>query len=70
VKNLQARLIAHGYGISAGPTGNYGAQTDAAVRACQAAHVPPADPAGRSYVGSKQANHLFAYAGSPYRIYP
>jgi surface antigen len=76
VKNLQARLVASGYGgymptvVRNGPTGNYGPETDAAVRACQAQHVPPADPAGRSYVGSKQANHLFAYAGSPYRIYP
>ena len=74
VRNLQARLKAIGYGglmptvQSKGPTGNYGPETDAAVRAHQAAACPPPDSPGHSYVGPKQANMLFSYGGSPYRV--
>lgn len=57
VRNLQAVLRGHGY---TGPiTGNYLDQTDAAVRACQKAHGFGADPLRASYVGPRQASHLF-----------
>jgi murein DD-endopeptidase MepM/ murein hydrolase activator NlpD len=44
-------------------TGNYFAMTDEEVRLCQGQHLPPADPVNASYVGPKQANHLFAGSG-------
>jgi len=43
--------------------GDYGPKTDAAVRSCQAKHVPPADPEGKSFVGPTQAAHLFDGSG-------
>lgn len=63
VERLQAALNAHGTpGVAPLPiTGNYRVATDAAVRACQAAHFPPADPAGQSFVGPVQAEHLFRF---------
>jgi hypothetical protein len=48
-------------------TGNYFDQTDAEVREDQARHVPRADPPRRSYVGRRQADHLF---GPTYRVIP
>lgn len=66
VRNLQVALRGHGY---TGPvTGNYLDLTDAAVRACQARHGFGADPKGASYVGPKQAQHLFPQP--PYTIIP
>jgi hypothetical protein len=64
VKRLQVALNKHGVpGDRLPVTGNYLEQTDAAVRACQAEHVPPADAAGKSFVGRGQAKHLFAATG-------
>lgn len=40
-------------------TGNYLDKTDSAVRSCQGKHVPPADPPKKSFIGPKQAAHLF-----------
>jgi len=75
VKNLQHRLVAIGYGgymptvVRNGPTGNYGPETDAAVRAHQKANWPAELPSGQNHVGPKQAAMLFQYSGSPYRLY-
>jgi len=44
-------------------TGNFFGETDEEVRLCQGQHLPPADAAGTSFVGSKQAEHLFAGSG-------
>jgi hypothetical protein len=58
VMDLQRALNKHLSGADLPVTGYYGDLTDAAVRRCQAAHVPPADPVKHSSVGPKQANHL------------
>lgn len=58
VKLLQLALIDAGFPIPAGPTGNYGLQTDNAVRAHQRSQGWRADAAGRSYVGPQQAAAL------------
>lgn len=44
-------------------TGGYFSQTDTQVRTCQTAHGFGNDPVGASYVGPKQADHLFAGMG-------
>jgi len=44
-------------------TGNYLGETDEEVRLCQTQHGYGNDPAGGSYVGSKQAEHLFGGKG-------
>lgn len=44
-------------------TGNYLDQTDAEVRKCQQQHGYGNDPAKKSFVGSKQADHLFGGKG-------
>jgi len=43
--------------------GDYGPQTDEEVRLCQTQHGFGADAPGTSYVGPKQAEHLFAGRG-------
>jgi hypothetical protein len=58
VKDLQRALNRHLGGVDLPVTGFYGTLTDAAVRRDQAAHLPPADPARRSFVGVRQAVHL------------
>jgi hypothetical protein len=45
-------------------TGNYLDQTDAEVRLCQQQHGYGNDPAGASYVGPRQASHIFAGTGN------
>ena len=57
VRVLQRALRGH---IAGGLpiTGNYLAQTDAAVRSCQRMHGLGHDAPGESYVGAQQAHHL------------
>lgn len=61
VERLQMHLNAHklegGHDIV--EDGDYGEQTDVEVRLCQDQHLPPADAAGKSFVGPTQAEHLF-----------
>ncbi len=62
VKRLQAALNRHRHQGDPAPlpvTGNYLEQTDRAVRLCQQRHNLGADPAGKSFVGARQAKHLF-----------
>jgi hypothetical protein len=58
VKDLQRALNAHLSGPDIPVDGRYGSTTDAMVRRDQAAHVQPADAAGHSSVGARQAAHL------------
>jgi murein DD-endopeptidase MepM/ murein hydrolase activator NlpD len=55
--------VLNGHKLSGGSTlpltGNYLDQTDSEVRKCQQQHGYGNDPAKKSYVGSKQADHLF-----------
>lgn len=67
VRNLQTVLRAHG-SPSLPVTGNYLDMTDAAVRACQTRHGYGGDPARKSFVGPRQAAHLFPRP--PYVIIP
>ena len=46
-------------------SGNYLDETDEEIRLCQAQHGFGSDPAKKSYVGQKQADHLF---GDSYTI--
>lgn len=66
VKRLQVALNSHklqgGHNIV--ESGDYGDQTDVEVRLCQDQHLPPADPVKGSYVGPKQAEHIFAGTGN------
>lgn len=65
VKRLQMHLNAHPLedGSTIPVTGNYGDQTDKEVRLCQAQHGFGEDPAKKSFVGAKQAAHLFVSCG-------
>lgn len=63
VTALQGCLIAAGYDIPAGPTGYYGAQTVAAVRAFYAAALSMPEWDGRS-VGPQGRASLVAHAGT------
>jgi murein DD-endopeptidase MepM/ murein hydrolase activator NlpD len=62
---LQDALNAHP--LDGGETlplsGNYLSETDEEVRLCQTQHGFGSDPVNGSYVGSKQAEHLFAGRG-------
>ena len=62
---LQDALNDHS--LSGGQTlplvGDYGPETDEEVRLCQAQHGFGNDPVHESYVGAKQAEHLFAGRG-------
>ncbi len=58
VRALQAALAAHFPGLDLPSTGNYLKLTDDAVRRCQKSHGFGADPAGKSFVGKRQATHL------------
>ena len=58
VRALQAALNAHFPGLDLPSTGNYLKLTDDAVRRCQRSHGFGADPAGKSFVGKRQAAHL------------
>lgn len=62
--------VLNGHKLSGGQTlpltGNYLDQTDEEVRLCQQQHGYGNDPAKKSYVGQKQASHLF---GSGYTIH-
>lgn len=66
VKRLQ--VVLNGHKLEGGhdilESGDYGDQTDVEVRLCQDQHLPPADPVKGSYVGPKQAEHLFAGTGN------
>jgi peptidoglycan hydrolase-like protein with peptidoglycan-binding domain len=65
VKRLQQQLNKHGSTITQMPiTGGYFDMTDTAVRACQKSHDFGEDPVKGSYVGPKQAEHLFAGSGN------
>ena len=66
VKRLQAALNEHPLqgGENLPVTGNYLDETDEEVRLCQQQHNFGSDPAGGSYVGPKQAEHLFAGTGN------
>ena len=68
VKRLQDALNGHHLqsGQTLPTTGNYLDETDEEVRLCQAQHGFGQDPPGASYVGPKQASHLFA--GSPHYV--
>lgn len=65
VWHLQNTLNKHT--LSGGQTlplvGDYGPETDEEVRLCQAQHGFGQDPVNKSYVGPKQASHLFAGSG-------
>lgn len=65
VSHLQ-RVI-NGHPLSGGQTlpvtGNYLDETDEEVRLCQAQHGYGSDPAGASFVGPAQAEHLFDGSG-------
>jgi peptidoglycan hydrolase-like protein with peptidoglycan-binding domain len=64
VKRLQDVLNKHGSTITTMPiTGGYFDLTDTAVRACQKNHDFGSDPVKGSYVGPKQAQHLFTGSG-------
>jgi hypothetical protein len=65
VARLQQALNAHSMpgGKNMPVTGNYLDMTDDEVRLCQSLHLPPADKKGKSFVGEKQAAHLFAGTG-------
>lgn len=67
VRRLQFALNQHPLtnGSTLPITGNYLDQTDREVRLCQQQHKYGNDPVKKSYVGPKQASHLF---GSGYRI--
>ena len=58
VQELQAALNAHFPGLDLPTTGNYLQRTDEAVRRCQRTHKFGSDPAGKSFVGKRQAAHL------------
>ncbi len=58
VRELQAALNEHFSGLALPTTGNYLKLTDDAVRRCQKSHGFGADPAGKSFVGKRQAAHL------------
>ena len=58
VQELQAALNAHFPGLDLPATGNYLQRTDEAVRRCQRSHGFGNDPAGKSFVGKRQAAHL------------
>ena len=62
VKRLQLHLNAHPLtgGSTLPVTGNYGEQTDAEVRLCQAQHGYGNDPEKGSSVGPEQAAHLIS----------
>lgn len=66
VRRLQQVLNGHSLeGGSTLPTsGNYLTKTDVEVRLCQAQHGFGEDPEGESFVGPKQAEHLFAGTGN------
>jgi hypothetical protein len=55
--------VLNGHKLNGGQTlplsGNYLEETDEEVRLCQQQHGYGNDPKGKSYVGEKQANHLF-----------
>ena len=59
VRNAQRRLIALGFRIPAGATGNYFGQTDSAVRKWQGSIGDRADAYHRSSLGPKQTARLF-----------
>lgn len=65
VKRLQDVL--NGHTLEGGQdlpiSGNYLDETDEEVRLCQAQHGFGTDPAGASFVGSEQADHLFGGSG-------
>ena len=58
VRELQTALNAHFPGLELPTTGNYLKLTDEAVRRCQRSHKFGSDPAGKSFVGKRQATHL------------
>jgi peptidoglycan hydrolase-like protein with peptidoglycan-binding domain len=58
IKVLQEALHRHYRGLDLPTTGNYLGMTDSAVRRCQQEHGFGNDPAGKSFVGSRQAAHL------------
>jgi M6 family metalloprotease-like protein len=58
VQALQAALNTHFPGLDLPTTGNYLQRTDEAVRRCQQSHGFGDDPAGKSFVGKRQAAHL------------
>ena len=68
IKALQEVLNRHKMpgGANLPVTGKYLGQTDQEVRLCQSLHLPPADAAGRSFVGPKQWAHLAAATGCLY----
>lgn len=59
--------VLNGHKLSGGQTlpttGNYLDETDEEVRLCQQQHGYGNDPAKKSFVGEKQANHLFGGKG-------
>jgi len=65
VRRLQRRLNSHH--VSGGQqlpvTGNYLDRTDEMVRRCQQEHGFGNDPPQKSFVGPRQAQHLFANTG-------
>ncbi len=62
VKRLQASLNAH-LKLNLPYTGGYFDLTDEAVRSCQKTHDFGSDPVKGSYVGPKQAQHIFTGTG-------
>lgn len=65
VKRLQSVLNDHKLagGSTLPVTGNYLDMTDNEVRLCQQQHGFGNDPAGKSFIGPQQAEHLFAKSG-------
>ena len=59
VREAQKRLIALGFHIPAGATGNYFGQTDSAVRKWQGSIHDSVDRAGHSSLGPRQTARLF-----------
>jgi hypothetical protein len=66
VKRLQDVLNGHKLegGQNLPISGNYLDETDEEVRLCQQQHGFGTDPAGASFVGSEQADHLFSGSGN------
>jgi hypothetical protein len=65
IKCLQEMLNVH-LGCEIPLIGKFGPQTDECTRECQDLHLPPADPAGKSFVGPKQGQHLIDVTKAPY----
>jgi len=72
IRALQEVLNKHSMpgGTNLPITGKYWTQTDTEVRLCQRLHLPPEDPAMKSFVGPKQWAHLAQATGCPYTYVP